>query len=443
MKNSDAALPEQVALGTERPANNAGWMLALLVFINIINMVDRNLISSFGPQITEELQLSDTEFGYLTGLLFVFFYAIMGLFVGRLADLIHRPKLIAVGLFVWSALTVFSGAARSFMQIGVARLFIGVGESCLSPAAMSMLSDLYPQNKRGMASGIYYLGLPLGAGASFIVAGLFGPQLGWRNCFFILGAIGVILTPLMFFLVRDPQRGKFDQAVAMAPSSTGVVDSMQQVWLLVRKSPALGWAMIGAVFMHLPIGSAQFVQLWLVRERGFEASSIAITYGLLFIIFGTIGAFIGGFASDWYLRRFKGGRLRFLAFFMLLITPLMVSYRFVAPDSPLFYIGMCTGFVSFLAFYGPVFSTVQDLTPPNLRGSSAAVLLLMCNMVGLGFGAAITGVLSDVYSQNGVQEPLTLALLSIDLVGVLTLASFFIGSVYWQRDNAATANRSN
>ena len=288
-----------------------------------------------------------------------------------------------------------------------------------------------------MAAGLYYLGLPLGAGASFIVAGLFGPQLGWRNCFYILGALGVILTPILFFFARDPQRGRFDKTAEMAPNSTGVLDSMRQVWALARKSPALAWAMIGAVFMHLPIGSAQFVQLWLVRERGFEASEIAITYGILFIIFGTIGAFIGGFASDWYLRRYKGGRLRFLALFMLIITPLMVSYRFVSPDSPLFYIGMCTGFVSFLAFYGPVFSTVQDLTPANLRGSSAAILLLMCNMLGLGFGAAITGVLSDLYSQNGVQEPLTLALLSIDLFGVLTLASFSIGSIYWQRQNAA------
>ena len=109
----------------ESPAKRANMLLVLLILINIINMVDRNLISSFGPEITKELNLSDTQFGYLTGLLFVFFYAIMGLFVGRLADMVHRPRLIAVGLFVWSALTIFSGAARSFLQIGVARLFLG------------------------------------------------------------------------------------------------------------------------------------------------------------------------------------------------------------------------------------------------------------------------------------------------------------------------------
>ena len=424
----------------EQPAKGAKWVLVLLIIINIINMVDRNLISSFGPQITEELNLSDTQFGYLTGLLFVFFYAIMGLFVGRLADVIHRPKLIAAGLFVWSALTIFSGMAKNFIQIGIARLFIGVGESCLSPAAMSMLSDLFPTSRRGMASGLYYLGLPLGAGASFVVAGLLGPQIGWRNCFYILGVIGLLLTPLLFFLA-DPVRGTFDDVEKKdLTATTGVWDALGQVWGLMKQSPALAWAMVGAVFMHLPIGAAQFVQLWLVRERGFEAAEIATIYGLLFIIFGTLGAFIGGILSDWYLKHFKGGRLRFLAIFMLLITPLMVSYRFVSPDSPFFYIGMSAGFVAFIAFYGPVFSTVQDLSPSNLRGVTTAVLLLLCNMVGLGLGAVMTGVLSDIYKSNGVAEPLTLSLLSIDVFGVVTVLSFFMGSIYWQRQSSSENN---
>jgi MFS family permease len=425
----------------ERPAKGANWILILLVVINIINMVDRNLISSFGPEITAELNLSDTQFGYLTGLLFVFFYALMGLFVGRLADIVHRPRLIAAGLLVWSVLTVVSGAARSFLQIAIARLFIGVGESCLSPSAMSMLSDLYPQNRRGMATGMYYLGLPLGAGASFIVAGIFGPQIGWRNCFYIIGAFGVLLTPLLFFM-KDPIRGQFDTQAKAEPASTGVVDSVKKVWTLVRATPALAWAMIGAVFMHLPIGAAQFVQLWLVRERGFESAEIATIYGGLFIVFGTLGAFIGGMLSDWYLKRFRGGRLRFLAVFMLMVTPLMVGYRFSEPGSMIFYIGMCAGFVSFIAFYGPVFSTVQDLSPANLRGSVTAFLLLVCNLVGLGLGAVITGVLSDYFSSIGVEDPLTMSLLSVDLVGVMTLISFFVGSFYWQKmqdQNLATS----
>ena len=161
-------------------------------------------------------------------------------------------------------------------------------------------------------------------------------------------------------------------------------------------------------------------------------------------MFGIIGILIGGLASDWYIKHFKGGRLRFLALFMLVIAPFLVSYRFVSPDSPLFYVGMCAGFLSFTAFYGPVFSTVQDLSPTKLRGVTTAILLLMCNLVGLGLGALATGVLSDLYSSQGAQEPLTFALLSIDIVGILTIVSLFIGSVHWQSQFGRTIiNKSN
>ncbi|MBT8115983.1 MAG: MFS transporter [Arenicella sp.] len=422
----------------QSPVKGANALLTLLIVLNILNMVDRNLISSFGPQITTELGLTDTQFGYLTGLLFVFFYAIMGLFVGRLADQMHRPRLIAAGLALWSLLTIYSGTAKNFLQIGVARMFIGVGEACLTPASMSMLSDSFPQRKRGLASGLYYLGLPLGAGASFIVAGVFGPKIGWRNCFYILGALGLLLLPLLL-IWRDPQRGKFDAPAPVEEPAGGMMHSIKLVWGVSRRSPALAWAMIGAVFMHLPIGSAQFVQLWLVRERGFDAAEIAITYGSLFIVFGIIGSLIGGAMSDWYQTRYRGGRLRFFALYLLITTPLLLGYRFVSPDSPVFYIAMCVGFMNFLAFYGPVFGTVQDLTPAKLRGITTAVLLLMCNLVGLGLGAVVTGILSDVYSTAGAAQPLTYALLSVDVLGVFTIVSFFIGAYYWQKEKDAIA----
>ncbi|MFT5572876.1 MAG: MFS family permease [Cryomorphaceae bacterium] len=419
-------------LKDSKPIKGAHLGLILLIFLNILNMVDRSLIASFGTEISHDLDLTDTQFGLLVGPMFVFFYAIMGLFVGRMADMVHRPKLIAVGVLVWSVLTAVSGAARSFLHIGLARMFVGVGESCLSPAAMSMLSDMFPPAKRGMASGLYYLGLPLGAGASYIIAAELGPVLGWRNCFYVLGGLGLLLVPAIL-LLRDPQRGRFDNPEQKdRVDSTGVIDSMRQVLTVAKKTPALAWAMIGAVFMHLPLGSGQFVQIWLVRERGYDASGMAL-FGLLFIVFGIIGIVIGGLASDWYIKHFKGGRLRFLAIFLLIITPFFISFRFVSPDSPLFYVGMCAGFLSLTAFYGPVFSTVQDLSPTKLRGATTAVLLLMCNLVGIGLGGLATGVLSDFYSGQGVLEPLTLALLSIDLVGILTITSFFIGSVHWQR----------
>ena len=170
---------------TVRSPKGARGILVFLLILNILNMVDRTLIVSFGTSIISDLNLSDSQFGLLTGPVFVFFYSIMGLFMGALADRVHRPKLIAAGLVLWSVLTALSGMAKSFIQIGVARLFIGVGESVMAPSAISMIADLFPKANRGTATGIYYLGVPLGAGGSFIVAGILGPMIGWRNCFFV------------------------------------------------------------------------------------------------------------------------------------------------------------------------------------------------------------------------------------------------------------------
>ncbi len=418
---------------------NGGWVLFLLLLLNILNMVDRNLVSSFGPQITDALDLSDTEFGLLTGPIFVTFYAVMGLYVGRLADLMHRPKLIAIGLITWSAFTAISGAARSFFHIGVARLFVGVGEACLTPAAMSMLSDKFPPLKRGFASGIYYLGVPLGAGASYVVADVLGQSVGWRNCFYILGGLGLALM-LPLLLIKDPIRGQVDRLGSTANHTSAgeqslsgqkqhedmrFVESLKAFIGIVKQTPALAWALAGAVFLHLPIGGAQHVVNWFERERDFTDLSI---YGGLFIVFGTLGAVLGGSLSDWFHKRFNGGRLRFLAIFMLCMAPLTLGYRLVDASSPFFYLGMCAGFVSFTAFYGPVFSTVQDLSPPRMRGLTTAMLILLMNLLGLGLGALFVGVLSDLFQTMLFQEPLTWALISVDLFGALSVISFWIGS---------------
>lgn len=397
-------------------------------------MVDRNLLSAFAPQISADLELSDTQFGLLTGLLFVTFYSVMGLFMGSLADRFNRPRLMAFGIALWSIMTAYTGMARNFLQVALARMMIGVGESTLTPAAMSMLSDIFPPAKRGFASGIYYLGVPLGAGASYVVASVLGPQIGWRNCFFVLGAIGVVLALVLLFF-RDPPRGGQDEQLSNADAIevTRLRDSLSLMIRAMRERPALAFAMLGAIFFHIPIGAGQFAILWLVRERGFTETEITGVYGLLFIVVGTLGSILGGVLSDWYNARYKGGRARFLAFMLLAIAPFIAAYRWSAPDSPLFWLGMGSGFLMLVVFYGPTFSTVQDLSPPKLRGVMTAFLLLSCNLLGLGFGAVLTGVLSDSLSANGVSNPLTWSLITTDVLSMFAMPCFFMASIYIER----------
>ena len=418
----------------------ARGILLFLLLLNILNMVDRTLITSFGTAIITDLGLSDSQFGLLTGPIFVFFYSIMGLFMGALADRVHRPRLIAAGLVLWSALTAVSGVAKNFAQIGVARLFIGVGESAMAPSAISMISDMFPKAKRGTATGIYYLGVPLGAGASFIVAGILGPMIGWRNSFLLLGGLGLVLALVLLF-IKDPERGAMEEKGTEVDQQESLIGGnwrsiVSDVFQVVKSTPALAWTMVGAVFLHIPLGAGQFAIVWLERERGFGIGEISATYGLVYIIFGTAGTFLGGILSDWYQARYRGGRVRFLALLMLAVTPLLILFRFVEPSSALFYIGMAAGMFSVSSFYGPAFSTVQDLTPVRLRGVMTGLLLVACNLLGLGIGAMMTGVLSDVFSANNIFEPLTKALLTADILSAAAPVSFIIASIYLEKMKA-------
>jgi MFS family permease len=425
-------------------SKNAMGILLFLTLLNIINMVDRNLITSFGTDIINDLNLSDFQFGLLTGPIFVVFYSIAGLFMGALADRVHRPRLIAAALVLWSVLTALAGMAKNVTQIGIARLFIGIGESAMTPSALSMLADMFPKAKRGTATGIYYLGVPLGAGASFIVAGILGPMIGWRNCFIVLGAFGMLLVLVLLFL-KDPKRGAMekDDSAATEQQTNRLIGSIwryviSDVFAVLKSSPALFWTMIGAVILHIPIGAGQFAIVWLERERGFGLGEISTTYGLIYIVFGTAGTLLGGMLSDWYQARFKGGRVRFLAYLMLCMTPILISFRFVDTSSTLFYVLMAGSMFGISSIYGPIFSTVQDITPARLRGVMTGLLLVGCNLLGVGIGAMMTGGLSDVFSANEIFEPLTKAIVTADIISWGAAASFIIASIHLERQNIRT-----
>ena len=164
--------------------------LVFLTMINVLNVVDRQLIASLANWIKPELNLTNTQFGLLTGLIFIFFYAFAGVFMGVLADRVNRTRFIAIGLAAWSVLTAISGMAKGFVSIAIPRLFIGIGESIMTPTSMSILSDRFPSKNLGFAAGTYYMAGPIGLSASLLLVAYLEPLVGWRGCFYVLGALG-------------------------------------------------------------------------------------------------------------------------------------------------------------------------------------------------------------------------------------------------------------
>jgi MFS transporter, Spinster family, sphingosine-1-phosphate transporter len=405
-------------------AQRSGYtLLAALTALNVLNFADRFLLVSFANSIIADLGLTKFQFTLLTGLVFSVFYVLFGLLAGSLADRYDRPRLIAAGLALWSALTAATGLAVNFAQAALARVFIGVGEAVLTPSAMSMLSDRLPPQRHGLAAGVYYLGIPIGIGSSFIFSGLMGPVLGWRGTFIALGLVGLCATALVL-LLRDPPRGG---GGALGPEGQRIGsgrDSAAGLWRVLRTNPVLGLTLVGGAAAIFVQGVAVLDIVWWVQERGYTESRAQQLTGLLFLTGGITGALFGGIGADAMYRRGKGGRLMFLAICYVLVIPIGIGYRFSEANSFLFYACAFIGSASFMMPYGTTFSTVQEVVPVNLRGAAVALLVLFNTLVGHAAGAALAGHLADSFAESGMEQPLTWAAVLASIPGLLTIPAF-------------------
>ncbi|MEJ6684593.1 MAG: MFS transporter [SAR86 cluster bacterium] len=421
----------------ERVTGSSYLFLGFLTFLNIMNFVDRQLLASFANFIVPDLGLSNTQFGLLTGLVFLTFYSTAGLFMGFLADTVNRTRLIAVGLAIWSLLTAASGAAKGFASLALPRMFIGVGESIMTPTAMSLLADRFPAEKLGFASGVYYMGVPMGVGASLLVVGYLGPAIGWRNCFYLLGCVGLLLAVVMWFIRETPRRHLIKESVTTPPvPQLSFKQTMTELARALRASPALVLTIMGGVAFHFILGAATFDQLWYVNERGFERAEIAQITGWIGICAGMAGNLFGGLGGDWFLRKTGIGRPMFLFWIMLILAPINVAYRLVEPDSIWFWVGVAVGFFQLGCFYGPTFSTVQELVPPQIRATVVALYILLLNMAGVAIGVSAAGIYVDHLIVQGDTEPYTTALLYFTMISFLAIPLFYAAGRRFDVDRA-------
>lgn len=404
----------------------AGYgLLVLLTLMNVLNFVDRQLLASFANYIVPDLGLTNTEFGLLTGLVFIVFYAVAGLFMGGLADLVNRPRLIAGAMLAWSALTAASGLARNFITLALPRVFIGVGESALTPTAMSLLADRFPKTRLGFATGFYYMGVPVGVGVSLLVAGVLGEAIGWRNCFYLLGALGVAFS-FVIFRVKETRGHGLDAAERAARPK---VSELFVIFLATLKaSRPLQLTILGGVAVHFVLGAASFDQLWLVRERGFERADIAIISGVVATFAGVAGNLFGGVASDRWVAATGQSRTMFMVWLLLALLPVNLGYRLASPDSAFFWVGICVAYFQLGAFYGPTFSAVQELCPPQVRSTVVAFYIMALNVVGLGVGVTGSGVLVDQLIARNIADPYSWTLFAFTCLSALAIPCYFLAA---------------
>ena len=410
---------------TNTTPRGTGLLLALTL-LNVLNWADRYLIISFSTAIIPELGLTNLQFGLLTGVVFTAVYTIIGLFMGSLADRVHRPKLIAVGLALWSALTAATGMAKNFGQMAVARMLIGVGEACLSPAALSMLAERFPPARRAFAGGFYYLALPVGIGGSFMFAAAVGPTLGWRGGFMLLGGIGVAAALLVWLLMRDPSR-EIAASGAVRPKGS-FTESFGAMLHELRRNPTFALTMLGLTTMVFAQGAGVLDLLWWVKERGYSVAQAQKEIGLIFLVGGVLGAVLGGMGCDWAHQRFAAGRLKFLAWAFLLTVPLALAYRVAPAHSAQFYVLAFVASMFAMLLYGPAVTLAQEQVPPQHRASAIALFFLAGALIGAGGGNATVGALADYFAGAGYGEPITLAIIVTSSVGLLSIPLLFLAA---------------
>lgn len=387
----------------ERPdSSRYAWvMLALLILLNIINFVDRQLVVSLQLPLKADpdLQLNDVRITLLAGYAFAVVYSIAGLYLGTIADRWHRPRLIAAGLFIWSLMTAVSGLAQSFLHLALARIFVAVGEATLTPASVAMLGDLFGPKKRSLASGLYYLGIPLGASLSLIIAGLLEPLpgVGWRGCYFGLGLVGLLIVPVIG-LMKDPRPARSStsasESAARTPEAAPLRQQLSELFGTLARSPALIMTIIGAVTINIGVGTTYLDPSWLAAERGFQKAQAPLFLGVIFLFGGSLGNFLGGWLGDLFHRRVAGGRLLAIVLVQLGILPFGILFRFISPNSILFPVGWFVSSIFITMMYGPVLATVHELTPERIRATMIAFLLICLNIFGASLGALIAAQLT-------------------------------------------------
>jgi MFS family permease len=431
----------------DRAPNRAAayYALAVLFAINTMNFFDRQILGAIAEPIRREWQLSDSALGAL-GTAFTLLYALVGVPLGRLTDAGTRTRILAAGVFVWSLLTAASGLARTYGQLFALRLGVGVGEAACAPAATSLIGDVFPAANRARALSIFMMGLPIGIALSYAVSGTVAHAYGWRAAFLVAGIPGLLCTVAVLF-VREPARGGSEAHGVGARKREGnpykLVLSTPTVWWLIASGALHNFNMyaIGTFlspflvryhYADLPLAEA-------TRQAGFVSMFV---YGLS----GIPGLLLGGILGDAIMKRRRDGRLLVGAVAILVSVPL--NYWALGReqgDALGFAILMGLGVAVMYAYYSTVYSTIQDVTEPSLRGTAMALYFFAMYVLGASLGPIGTGALSDYFfarASGGMAvelmteaqvlayraQGLHLAMYSIPILGALLSAVLFMGS---------------
>ena len=404
--------------GEKYPSSfRANYALIILMLAYIVSFVDRQILALLIEPMKADLHLTDLQIGMVQGLAFAVFYTVLGIPIARLADNHSRRVVISVGVLIWSAMTAACGLAKSFMTLFIARMGVGVGEAALSPSAFSMLSDYFPPEKLARALSIYVLGGTIGAGLAYLLGGMvldlvehaepmvlpfFGELKVWQMAFIIVAIPGPILV-LLFATVREPPRKILrvsDADKNTDISSTDSIPFAQVVAYLLSKRKLYGYHFATLTFLPI-VGTG--IMLWIptffIRTYDQTAINVGYHYGLIYLIFGSLGTICGGFAAQALSKRYKDGNMRWV-FIMAIVHPIPYILTFLMPTYELALMMSCLLTFVGSTYFGVSVAALQLVTPNRMRAQVSAILLFFSNISGMALGPLIIAFITDFVYGN-------------------------------------------
>jgi len=421
----------------------AWYVTVLMMCFYVLSFMDRQIIAVMLEPIKADLSLSDVQISLLGGISFVLFYSTAGVFVGRLADSLNRPKLIAFGVFIWSLTTALSGLASKFWQLLILRMGVGLGESALLPSTLSLLSGYFPPHRLATPTSVFLLGAPIGIGLSFAIGGLLysvavditnapgwqdfifiGGSAAWKLVLLFLGVLGMSMT-LLLSTVREP-RNQQNAAAAKNPGSAAkVADAASSAE--VKKYAAANWKAIGALYFGMALISlAAYSQgFWditfLTRTYGWDASTGSFWYGMVQLFAGLSGMLFGGIVADKLTKRgVKGASAIMVLIGSGFAVPFSFMYPLMGTAASALWLMVFAIFGSNMCFACAA-SALQRMFPATMLGLAAGIYFFISNAVGIGIGPTLVAAITD-YS---FEDP-DMIRYSLSMVGGVSRAIAFV-----------------
>ncbi|MES2289075.1 MAG: MFS transporter [Pseudomonadota bacterium] len=387
---------------TEAQPAGARWALTLLFLIYVCNNMDRHLISILAEPIRQDLALSDTQLGMLSGLVFALFYTIFGIPAGWLADRHGRTKVIMIACLIWSACSALGGWATNFAQLAAARIGVGIGESGGSAPSYSLISAYYPPERRGAALGIYHLGSPVASLVVSVAGAWIAASYGWRVAVVAVSCPGILVALLLLLTVKDRGQSPTIRATPFFAS----IRTFASTPLLLRIGITAGLSSFTGAAI------AAWVPAFLMRARHMPLSGLGSWYAIGNASAFGFGLWFGGFLAD-SLRAKHGLRV----YALIPLTGLIVAIPFTVAAALVgdWHVSLMLWLIPIASlgmFLAPAVALVQNAAAPERRAISGALFLLLNYLIGSGLGPVFVGRISDSVKPSFGPEALGIGLVA-------------------------------